>query len=69
MLALGTWGFGGPVALVGYLFATLSRTDGLPAGLALVTVALLWRLRKLSEPLIVFAALLGLLVFLLMTHV
>jgi hypothetical protein len=35
----------------------------------LATVALLWRLRKLSEPLIVFAALLGLLVFLLMTHV
>jgi len=44
-------------------------TDGVSAGLALVTVALLWRFKKLPEPLIVVAAaLIGLVVYPLMTH-
>ena len=44
-------------------------TDGVSAGLALVTVALLWRFKKLPEPLIVVAAaLIGLVVYPFMTH-
>jgi len=46
-----------------------SITDWVTAGLALVTAALLWRFKKLPEPvLVVAAALLGLLVHPLMTH-
>jgi chromate transporter len=46
-----------------------SITDWVTAGLALVTVALLWRFKKLPEPLIVVAAaLIGLVVHPLMTH-
>jgi chromate transporter len=46
-----------------------SITDWLTAGLALVTVALLWRFKKLPEPLIVVAAaLIGLVVYPSMTH-
>jgi chromate transporter len=46
-----------------------SVTDWVTAALALVTIALLWRFKKLPEPLIVAAAaLIGLLVYPLMTH-
>ena len=46
-----------------------SITDWVTAGLAVVTVALLWRLKKLPEPLIVVAAaLIGLVVYPSMTH-
>ena len=46
-----------------------SITDWVTAGLALVTVGLLWRFKKLPEPLIVVAAaLIGLVVYPLMTH-
>ena len=46
-----------------------SITDWLTAALALVTVALLWRFKKLPEPLLVVAAaLIGLVVHPLMTH-
>ncbi len=46
-----------------------SITDWLTAGLAVVTVALLWRFKKLPEPLIVVvAALIGLVVHPLMSH-
>ena len=46
-----------------------SITDWVTAGLAVVTVALLWRFKKLPEPLIVVAAaLIGLVVYPSMTH-
>jgi chromate transporter len=51
------------------VIAQRSITDWVTAGLALVTVALLWRFKKLPEPLIVVAAAaLGLVVYPLMTH-
>jgi chromate transporter len=51
------------------VIAQRSITDWVTAGLALVTVALLWRFKKLPEPLIVVAAAaLGLVVDPLMTH-
>ena len=46
-----------------------SITDWVTAALALVTVALLWRFKKLPEPLVVVAAaVIGLLVHPLLTH-
>jgi chromate transporter len=51
------------------VIAQRSITDWVTAGLALVTVASLWRFKKLPEPLIVVAAAaLGLVVYPLMTH-
>lgn len=116
MLALGTWGFGGPVALAGYMYRDLverrgwisesdykeglalaqlmpgplagvtaaaigaitgavivigqrSITDWITAALALVTAGVLWRFKKLPEPVIVLAAaLIGLTVHPLLKH-
>lgn len=85
MLRLGTLGFGGPVALVGYMHRDLveQRTwineadykEGLVLAqnsiidlptifVAVATVVLLWRFKKLKEPVIVAgAAIIGLLVY------
>ena len=52
------------------VIAQRSITDGVTAGLAVATAALLWRFKKLPEPLIVIAAaLIGLVVHPLMTRV
>jgi chromate transporter len=58
-------------AITGAVFVIGQRsiTDWVTAGLAIVTAVLLWRFKKLPEPLIVVAAaLIGLLVHPLMTH-
>jgi chromate transporter len=61
-LRLGTLGFGGPVALVGYMHHDLVERRGWNAeadykeGLALATAAILWRSKKVPEPVIVLAA-------------
>jgi chromate transport protein ChrA len=73
-LRLGTFGFGGPVALVGYMHRDLverrkwiSETDykeGLTLAILLVTLLLLWKVKKLPEPAIVaLSAVAGLIVY------
>lgn len=62
MLALGTWGFGGPVALIGYMYRDLvEQRRWISEANALATVVILWRFKTIPEPVLVFtAALLGL---------